>query len=158
MNLKGGVAMESTILSLKQTDQATKQMLQNLVNRKIKFDRLKQQHILLLTISVFYSFGCLYFLYYRILEPYSYSFSEIFSILVGDNTHLLFIFLAIGLFGATKVLYDKKEKAEKEYHELRCEIVDRSKDLWKNDAWASRYIVFEIMKAKFNINLYHESK
>ncbi|MEK5523357.1 DUF2663 family protein [Heyndrickxia sp. FSL W8-0423] len=150
--------MDSSIISLKLTDQATKQMLQNLVDRKLKFDRLKQRHIILLWISVLYSFTCLYFLYYFILEPYSYSFADIFSIIVGENNHLFFLFIAIGTFGATKVLYEKKEKAEKEYHELRCEIIDRSKDLWKNEAWKSRNVVFEMMKEKYNINLYHESK
>ncbi|MGW9606608.1 DUF2663 family protein, partial [Heyndrickxia sporothermodurans] len=39
-----------------------------------------------------------------------------------------------------------------------CEIIDRSKDLWKNEAWKSRNVVFEMMKEKYNINLYHESK
>ncbi|MGE8204363.1 DUF2663 family protein [Heyndrickxia sp. NPDC080065] len=150
--------MESSILSLKLTDQATKQVLQNLVEKKAKFDRLKQRHIFLLWISVFYSFGILYLMYYRILDPYSYSFAKIFSIIVGENKHLIFIFIAVASFGATKVLYEKKEKAEKEYHELRCEIIDRSKDLWKNEAWVSRNVVFEMMKAKYNINLYHETK
>ncbi|GIN85631.1 hypothetical protein J6TS2_20170 [Heyndrickxia sporothermodurans] len=150
--------MDSSIMTLKYTDQATKQMLQNLVDRKIKFERLKQFHILLLWISVFYSFTCLYLMYNHILKPYSYSFAHIFSIIVGENRHLFFLFIAIAAFGATKVLYEKKEKAEKEYHELRCEIIDRSKDLWKNEAWISRNVIFEMMKAKYNINLYHESK
>lgn len=150
--------MEAPIISLKYTDQATKQMLQNLVERKAKFDRLKQFHILVLWFSVLYSFGTLYLLYYHILEPYSYSFAEIFSLLVSDNKHLFFLFIAIAAFGATKVLYEKKEKAEREYHQLRCEIIDRSKDLWKNEAWVARNVVFEMMKANYNINLYHETK
>lgn len=150
--------MESSIIVLNQTDQATKQMLQNLVDRKQKFDRFKQYHLLVLWLTVLYSFGALYLLYYHILTPYSYSFFEIFLVLVDDNIHLFFILLAISFFGATKVLYEKKQKAEKEYHDLRCEIIDRSKDLWKNEAWKSRNTIFEMMKKHYDINLYHESK
>ncbi len=57
-----------------------------------------------------------------------------------------------------KVLYTKREKAEKEYHALRSEIIDRSKDLWKEDSWKKRNEVYELMKKEWDINLYHVSK
>nr|WP_193750923.1 DUF2663 family protein [Bacillus coahuilensis] len=41
---------------------------------------------------------------------------------------------------------------------MRKEIVDRSKDLWKEQRWNDRHIVFEHMKKNYDINLYHESK
>jgi len=151
--------METAILNLSdRTDRATKQMLQNVVNKKRKFDRYKSYHFYLLWISVFYCFIILYLLYHIVLEPYSYSFFEIFSIIFNNQNHLFFLFLAVFLLGATKVLYDKKEKYEKEYHELRCEIIDRSKDLWKAEAWKSRHEIFEMMKKHYDINLYHEAK
>jgi hypothetical protein len=151
--------MESSIIKLSdKTDKATKQMLQNVVVRKRKFDRYKNYHFLLVWISVFYSFTSLYLMYKTILQPFSYSFYQVFSLMVNDGKYMFFLFLAIFLFGATKVFYDKKEKYEKEYHDLRCEIIDRSKDLWKNDAWNSRHQIFEMMKEQYDINLYHESK
>jgi hypothetical protein len=57
------------------------------------------------------------------------------------------------------IFREKKEKAEKEFHALRCEIIDKSKDLWKKEeSWTSRHLVFEMMKKTFDINLYHENK
>ncbi|MED1204906.1 YpbF family protein [Heyndrickxia acidicola] len=151
--------MEQNIAMLNQyTDQTTKQMLQNLVSRKKKFERYKKRHLLLLWTSVFYSFACLYLLYHTVLEPYSYSFGEIFMVFAGQFKHALFLLSAAGLWGATKILYDKKQKTESEYHALRCEIIDKSKDLWKNEAWKERHLVFEMMKKKYDINLFHQSK
>ena len=57
------------------------------------------------------------------------------------------------------VLKQQKDKKEKEYQELRCEIVNRSKDLWKKEEhWKNRHIDFEAMKKTYDINLYHEKK
>ena len=65
----------------------------------------------------------------------------------------------IGLFGLMNVFRQKRDKAEKEFHLLRCEIIDKSKDLWgKEDQWKNRHIVFEMMKKNYDINLYHENK
>ncbi|MBS4173309.1 DUF2663 family protein [Bacillus sp. FJAT-49736] len=151
--------MDSSIINLSnKTDKATKQMLQNVVNKKRKFERYKNYHFLFLWISVFYCFITIYLMYHLILKPYSYSFYDIFSIVFNNQFHMLLLFIAVFFLGATKVLYDKKEKYEKEYHELRCEIIDRSKDLWKDEAWKTRHEIFEMMKAKYDINLYHEAK
>lgn len=69
---------------------------------------------------------------------------------------LIFI---IGLYGFMNLIRGKRDKAEKEFHALRCEIIDKSKDLWKKeDEWKNRHIVFEMMKENFDINLFHENK
>jgi hypothetical protein len=63
------------------------------------------------------------------------------------------------LYGAMNVLRQQKDKKEKEYQELRCEIVNRSKDLWKKEEhWKNRHFDFEVMKKTYDINLYHEKK
>ncbi len=140
------------------TDYATKQMLHNLIVRKHKFDKAKSLHLYTLWITIITSFCFLYYLYKFVLGPYSYSFEAIFSEYISRSFHLYITMLLVGLFGATKVLYQKKEKKEKEYHDLRCEVIDRSKDLWKEEAWKRRHQVFEKMKAEFDINLFHGSK
>ncbi|WP_456274932.1 YpbF family protein [Bacillus sp. AK031] len=140
------------------TDLATKQMLQNVIDRKQKWDKLKQTHLLLLWSSVFITFCFFYYSYNAIIDPYSYSFEAIFSAFFSKEAHLYVFLFIFGLFGAVKVIYDKKEKAEKEYHALRSEIIDRSKDLWKEDAWKRRNQVYELMKKEWDINLYHVSK
>jgi hypothetical protein len=140
------------------TDPATKQMLNNLVERKQKFDRAKKWHVSILWISFFTAFGFLYYLSKAVLEPYSYSFGAMFSVYVSDSMHLFITLFLAGLFGAAKVLHQIRVKKEREYQDLRKEIIDRSKDLWKEDAWKKRHQVFDKMKSRFDINLYHGSK
>ncbi|WP_345840725.1 DUF2663 family protein [Bacillus sp. P14.5] len=108
--------------------------------------------------SVFLTFCFLYYFYNYIIEPYSYSFESAFSAMFSKEGHLYVFLLLVGMFGAVKVLYTKREKAEKEYHALRSEIIDRSKDLWKEDSWKKRNEVYELMKKEWDINLYHVSK
>jgi hypothetical protein len=151
--------MNSKIIMLENwTDQATKQMLHNLIERKQKFDNFKKRHLILMWTSVFISFLFMYYLSRVLFNPYSFSFEALVSAFVSSSLFINLSLLCIGLFGATKVLYTKKEKAEKEYHELRCEIIDRSKDLWKDEAWKKRHKIYELMKSEWDINLYHESK
>ena len=140
------------------TDLATKQMLQNVIDRKQKWDKLKNTHLLLLWSSTFITFCFFYYFYKTIIGPYSYSFEAIFSAFFSKDIHLYVFLFIFGMFGAVKVIYDKKEKAEKEYHALRSEIIDRSKDLWKEDSWKRRHQIYELMKKEWDINLYHVSK
>lgn len=152
--------MEPSILLLDEhTDQATKKMLQNVIDRKRKFDKAKRNHI----ISIWACFGLaallLLYIYFNIARPYSYSFFAMFSAFVNQSNHILFLIAVFGLYGYMNLLKTKRDKAEKEYHGLRCEIVDRSKDLWKHEAaWQNRHKVFEMMKNNYDINLYHENK
>ncbi|MEW8986220.1 MAG: DUF2663 family protein, partial [Bacillus sp. (in: firmicutes)] len=62
-------------------------------------------------------------------------------------------------YGLMNLFRNKRDKAEKEFHALRCEIIDKSKDLWrKEEAWSNRHLVFEMMKKNYDINLFHENK
>jgi len=152
--------MEPEIMNLDdRTDHATKKMLNNLIDRKRKFDRYKSRHLLSVWITIGLITVYFYYLYITVMKPYSYSFAEIFSVYVQNSANLYFLVLTVGTYGLMILLKEKREKAEKEYHALRCEIVDRSKDLWKKEEeWKNRHVVFEIMKKTFDINLYHENK
>ncbi|MEH7883110.1 YpbF family protein [Bacillus sp. JJ1609] len=152
--------MEPVIMNLDdRTDHATKKMLNNLIDRKRKFDRYKSRHLLSVWITIGLITVYFYYLYVTVMKPYSYSFAEIFSEYVQNSANLYFLILTVGTYGLMILLKEKREKAEKEYHALRCEIVDRSKDLWKKEEeWKNRHVVFEMMKKTFDINLYHENK
>jgi hypothetical protein len=151
--------MDSPILLLEDTDQATKIMLDNVRKRKEKFDQSKRFHTLVIWTTLITASIYFVYLYLTIAKPYSYSFAAMFSAFVNDSRHLYFIVVTVGLYGLMNVQKQKTDKKEKEYHELRCEIVDRSKDLWKKeDAWKNRHIIFEMMKKNYDINLYHEKK
>jgi hypothetical protein len=152
--------MEQPIFMLDdKTDPATKQMLENVVKRKRKFDDFKWNHNLSIMLTLTITTCFLLYLYKTIISNYSYSFLEMFSVFLQRDINLWFLVTTIGMYGLMNFLKTKREKAEKEYHALRCEIVDRSKDLWKKEEeWKSRHLVFEMMKEKYDINLYHENK
>lgn len=152
--------MESAIVLLDEhTDQATKEMLQHIVDRKRKFELLKSKHRTMMwwTVSVSSLFAM--YLYLYVLIPYSYSFFAIFSVFVKQTYHLFFLICTLGLYGYLQIVKNKMEKAEKEYQLLRCEIITKSKLLWEKEIeWKNRHKVFEMMKKNFDINLYHENK
>lgn len=140
------------------TDQATEQMLHNLIDKKRKFDKAKKEHLYTLWGTLFASFFFLYYMTKFVLSPYSNSFATMFSVFVSNSLHLIMTLILVVLFGATKILFEKKEKKEKEFHDLRCEVIDRSKDLWKEEAWKKRHHVYDKLKKEWDINLFHGSK
>lgn len=152
--------MEPYILMLDdRTDQATKQMLHNVVQRKKKFDKFKSKHIFVMSCTLFLAAFYLVYLFFTVGKPYSYSFAAMFSAYVNNSVNFYLLILIMGTYGFMNLLKEKREKAEKEFHALRCEIIDKSKDLWKKEeAWSHRHQVYEMMKSTYDINLYHENK
>ncbi|PLR75618.1 DUF2663 domain-containing protein [Bacillus sp. V3-13] len=152
--------METPIMMLDdKTDEATKQMLQGVVKRKRKFDSFKFRHLIVMWLTICFAFLYLLYLYESVLQPYSYSFASMFSAFVGNSVNFYCLVFVFGTYGLMNLLREKRDKAEKEFHALRCEIIDKSKDLWKKeDEWKSRHLVFEMMKKNYDINLYHENK
>lgn len=152
--------MESSIIRLdERTDQATRKVLQKVVERKQNYEQLKSRHLIVMWSTIVISFFYFIYLYYYLFQPYSYSFSAIFSSYVNQSSNLYMLIFIIGLYGFMNLIRGKRDKAEKEFHALRCEIIDKSKDLWKKeDEWKNRHIVFEMMKENFDINLFHENK
>lgn len=140
------------------TDEATKQMLQNVVKRKRKFDKFEKRHLIFLWLTIFSFTFYGIFLYTKIFMPYSYSASMMFSAFLSNSYNVYFIVVSFSLYGYLTVLKKKVDKYEKEYHALRCEIIDKAPDLWKGEAWEKRHLVFEMMKKQYDINLYHENK
>lgn len=157
---KAGDSMESPIMMLdERTDQATRKMLQKVVERKQKFDRLTRLHLMVMWSTIFITFVYFVYLYFTTIKPYSYSFAALFSNFVNHSSNLFMLMVIFGLFGLMNVYRQKRDKAEKEFHALRCEIIDKSKDLWKKeDEWKNRHLVFEMMKKNYDVNLYHENK
>lgn len=141
-----------------QTDQATKRMIKNLIERKLKFDRYKNLHLFLLTITCLYCLALSYVCYKYVIIPDELSAVEAISSIIG-TTYFTYLFIVGAiLFGSVKIFYERKEKAEQEYQDLRCEIIDKSRDLWQEDSWSDRYQIFEQIKMEYDINLFHESK
>lgn len=152
--------MEKPIKELdERTDPATKRMLQKVVERKQKYDKLHFRHLVVMWLTIFSAFLYVYYFYQKIIIPYSHSFTVMFSQFTGDSKNLYGAIIIGGLYGFMNVLREKRDKAEKEFHALRCEIIDKSTDLWcKDDQWQNRHLVFEMMKREYDINLFHENK
>ena len=153
--------MDSAIKNLDndKTDPATKKMLQNVVNRKQKYDLLERKHYWTTVGSLVLGLVYILYVYHSIIQPYSYSFMDMLNAFFDHIDTLIYTCIVFGLYGYMLVLKKKTDKAEKEYHALRCEIVDRSKDLWKHEsAWKDRHTIFQMMKDRYDINLYHENK
>ena len=151
--------MDSPIQLLEYTDQATKQMLENVRKRKKKFDDTKLWHYISIYATLSLALIFMAYFYFTIYLHFSYSFLAVLSATINDSFSVSLLSIVLIGLGSMNVLKQQKEKKEKEYQELRCEIVDRSKDLWKKeDEWKNRHVVFETMKKKYDINLYHEKK
>ncbi|KMJ59787.1 hypothetical protein AB685_02680 [Bacillus sp. LL01] len=151
--------MEAVIKMLNHhTDEATKQTLQLLVNKKRKQDTFKKREwrwrlSCCVTVGLFLAY--IYFFIFQNSPSYSVSISYFF-----DRTLHFWIVMFIAFqLGMIKYLLYKKDKAEKEYHDLRKEVVKRSDDYWSEASdWKQRHLVFDMMKKEFDINLYHETK
>ncbi|KEZ50752.1 hypothetical protein AZ46_0208875 [Metabacillus indicus LMG 22858] len=152
--------VEKQILELGgSTDQATREMLQSVLNKKRKYDRYKKNCFKWQMFTLFG--GLVYFLYvYQfIVVPNGSNIGYMLGELVGSVLHF-FVVLLLGSGYATARYYKKKEeKYEKEYHGLRTEIIRKSSELWPQPYhWKKRGEVYDMMKKHYDINLYFESK
>ncbi|WP_246942267.1 DUF2663 family protein [Bacillus pinisoli] len=141
------------------TDEPTKIMLQNVYKHKVKFDNYKKKLIFCTWCSLFFFLILFYYINYFILKPYGTSADLMFSAIIADGFIYILIGFLIFLGGLGSHFKKKKEKHEKEYQDLRKEIVQKSHLLWRYPFdWEQRNEVFQKMKMEKDINLYHENK
>ncbi|WP_209122550.1 DUF2663 family protein [Alkalihalobacillus sp. BA299] len=72
-----------------------------------------------------------------------------------------FLYLYIGLFLicsiSMKHAKKKLDKAEKEYEELRSEVIDRQEQLWDTrELWEKRHELFIFLNEEYSVNLFHK--
>src|SRR5690554_188081 len=85
------VSMDEPIKNLESwTDHATKQFLQNIVNKKRKFEKYKRYHLTCMWITIFLSFLFIVYSYYLYFVPYSYSFFDMYSAFVDESRNMFF--------------------------------------------------------------------
>lgn len=141
------------------TDEPAKEMLKNVVKNQDKYLSYKQKHMIAMICLYSISLIYLVYLYNEVLKPNAYSFGDIFHVLINDSISSFVLVSIFGIYATMDYFYKKREKAEKEFHALRCEIIDKGSDLWNTDCkWENRKFVFKMMKDKYDINLYHENK
>ncbi|RSK27477.1 DUF2663 family protein [Bacillus sp. HMF5848] len=133
-------------------------MLQKVVKNKKKFDKYELTYDILRICSLV-SLGLyvLYILIFIVLPHHS--FSGMISAYLNISYQVYALMVIIALFSTMKLYEKKKDKAEKEFHALRCEIIQKGPDLWATIAeWEKRYTLFKKIKDDYDINLFHENK
>ncbi|GAE35892.1 DUF2663 family protein [Halalkalibacter akibai] len=130
-------------------------MLEELVARKNKVEKMEKAKM---RWSLF-AMGCaaIFFLFgYKAFGNVGMS-NNILNVLLGSPLILvLLLLLSIG-FIQLNFFVKKTTKAEKEFDELREELISRSTELWEtDDTWESREAVYSFMKREHDINLYHK--
>lgn len=136
--------------------EVVKVMLEELVTRKNKVEKMEKAKtrwslFSMFSASIFCLFG------YQAFQVQQTSLnSNILNALVGQPAVLLLMLLLSIGFIQLHFFGKKEKKAEKEYDELREEIIVRSPEFWETDVtWESREAVFSYMKNEHDINLYH---
>lgn len=139
------------------TDEVTKQMLLGVIEKKEKLDQWETKVKLWQIATIVGSVAFLVDVGWGIfLSPRTAS-SKV-AAFFGDVNHLFFLFLLGTAIFVMSVYKKKCDKAEEEFHALRCEIIQKSADLWRTeDEWKKRYEWFTIMKTKYDINLFYEN-
>ena len=136
------------------TDEPTKQMLRALIKRKKKYENYARQTFRWQAVAAICAVSFCVFAASKGIGQNGF-----LSGLLNDSVYLLWILSAAFAYSTAYYFKKKEEKAEGEFHKLRCEIIQKSTDLWPQpEEWKSRETVFKIMKQQYDINLYFESK
>jgi len=139
------------------TDEVTKQMLLGVIEKKEKWDQLKTK---VRALQVMTSAGCMAFFSYiiwKIVFPYA-TVSSMIVVFFSRFEHMFILLLLVTAYWGILFYKKKCDKAEEEFHALRCEIIQKSADLWRNeDEWNKRHQWFTIMKTEYDINLFYEN-
>ncbi|MGM7721885.1 DUF2663 family protein [uncultured Metabacillus sp.] len=152
--------IETRIQLLKDhTDEPTKKMLHHLVERKRKLEKYKNKCFHAQFFTFVLVMGFIVYLYAFIIKPAGNQVGVIFHKLFDGTYHILVVLLIVAGYATAQFYKKKEEKAESEYHNLRCEVIRKSADLWPQPTqWKNRHEVFTMMKNEYDINLFHESK
>ncbi|MFN2745561.1 MULTISPECIES: YpbF family protein [Bacillus] len=129
-------------------------MLRGLIKRKRKYENYRKQTIRWQAAALICAASFCLFLAAKGLGQNGF-----LSEVLNDSIYLFWIMSAAFAYSTAYYFKKKEDKAEGEFHKLRCEIIQKSTDLWPQpDMWKSRETVFKIMKQEYDINLYFESK
>ena len=139
-------------------DKVAREMIQGVIEKKKKIDHLHSTTILLRTVTFLgFSIFVIYFMLY-IVYPNEFMVGLIIDDFLNRHVHLFVLLFLFSLYWLARCYQKKHEDAENEFHALRCEIIQKSADLWKDEReWRERYKLFEVLKQKYDINLFYEN-
>ncbi|GAE28982.1 DUF2663 family protein [Alkalihalobacillus hemicellulosilyticus] len=134
-----------------------KVMLEELIERKEKLKKLEKYnrysgYLTLILLSLL-----LLVCYIEFTQRLSSSYQSLLTSVLNNSLFLLVLLLTGLSLIYVQYFHKKVTKAEKEYEELREELMNRSSELWEDDTqWLARDHVFHYMKAEHDINLYYK--
>ncbi|MFK4997735.1 DUF2663 family protein [Bacillus sp. N9] len=102
-----------SIIYEKEVDEATNQMLQNLIKKKLKSNRYKTTHFILLSIATMYSISAFYYVYTRLIGTTRQSVLDLVSSLLNHSLFLYLGLIGFILFGSVKIYFDKKRRPKR---------------------------------------------
>ncbi|MCL6616376.1 MAG: YpbF family protein [Anoxybacillus ayderensis] len=138
-------------------DEVTKVILQRIIAHKEEWDDMKKRmkwsfSLFLFSLALFGMY-----IYQTVFVLHRTSVERVVMALIDER---IFWFVAlISSFGWLVSFYKKKsEKAEQDFHALRCELIQKSSELLQKETWENRHILYAWLKDKYDISLYHENK
>ncbi|MED1561274.1 hypothetical protein AJ85_13335 [Alkalihalobacillus alcalophilus ATCC 27647 = CGMCC 1.3604] len=133
------------------------EMLQELIKRKKKLDKMEKSlkiwSIFVLSALAIISVIALYsFLFGRLRTGFSYH-----QLLQMDSSTIFLILLLVTGIFQVRYFQKKEKKAEKEFEELRFEMIDKSPEIWNDDIqWKKRHRFFKAIEKRHDINLFYK--
>lgn len=138
--------------------EVTEKVLKELIKRKDEEKRWKSAVskaglilIILFAFLMFYFFSAKQGLMDR------FSFTAFHAAVFSDP--ILWLFGLGLLFGFFRLQHVSKkyEEADDDFEELRCELIERSEELWSEpEEWRNRHHIFTLLEEEYGINLFHK--
>ncbi|EMT47346.1 MULTISPECIES: YpbF family protein [Anoxybacillus] len=139
-------------------DEVTKVILQRIIAHKKEWidmeKRMKWALILFLFSLILFGL----YTYQTIFIPNHTSIQRMIGAIIHDERMLSFVAFVSSVGWLVSFYKKKSEKAEQDFHALRCEFIQKSSELLQEEAWKKRHLLFTWMKETYDIQLYHENK
>jgi hypothetical protein len=138
-------------------DHVCKVTLKHLINLKEKVQQKEKKEKLSRNACLLFFIGFITYFFIFAAVPYWPAISQIGYAFISNSKHLFFLLLVISSYAFWNTLRKQIEKAEEDFHALRCEVIQRSEEFWPSATkQQEKKEVLKYMHQKYGINLYHE--
>lgn len=150
--------MDENVKDLPFTDEPTKVIIQELVDRKRHFQRKKMHYKFLLLLA----FICTLMLLSNFLITFysvsNHSFVGTYFLFQDDKLTWALALMTVASFLLVKFYKVGLSESKDDYKALRLEVIQKSTDLWQEiECWTHRHKVFYKLKQDYDINLFYEN-
>ena len=134
-----------------------KVILSDLIELKSQYEYYLKKKVLWMYIMIVCLGGFIGYTTLFTLIPYWNNLGMIIRRFLAGSDHLFLLLLSIVSYATFQKIHQTCEKKEEEFHSLRCEVIQRSEELWGQNHLDIKYQIFEEMKKSYGINLYYEN-